>query len=87
MDSTLEELMKKIGECKIEHFSLDTKEKKLKLYYKEDFDSFFPRFKAQPRVIDTSSEPYLPYGAGHYAFFEYNGWKISGDVTSHKSKK
>lgn len=87
MDSTLEEMLQKIKECKIEQFSLDTKEKTLKLYYKEDFDIFFPIFKAEPKQIDTKSDPYLPYGAGHYAHFEYNGWRISGDITNHKPNK
>ncbi len=73
------ELMSLLEKCSVKEFCLDTKNRELHLYNKEDFDRFFPELDAKPQIADSRKYG-EPYGAGNVAFFEYGGWRISGDV-------
>jgi hypothetical protein len=80
------ELIDLLDELNIENFTLNTEEKKLIIYYKEDFDIFFPKLNACPECFRDSAKV-LPYTATHYTFFDYQGWDIRGNIVNNKSAK
>ena len=75
--AVLKELSSLLEECKIDEWAIDTKNKKLTIYYKEDFDRFYPRLNAEPTISDPHGYG-APYGAGHWAFFITRDGKLKG---------
>jgi hypothetical protein len=80
---TRKELINLLDNLNIEDFMINTKEKQLLIYYKEDFDNFFSKLNANPRVLDDKDKT-LPYGATHFASFEYHDWFIKGNILANK---
>ena len=85
---TRKELINLLDELNIEDFAINTEERKLRIHYKEDFDVFFPRLNLNvpPNVLNDRHK-ILPYGATHFAFFDYKGWHIEGNIATYKKSK
>lgn len=81
----VKELTDLLKECEIDKYVLNTADKKLEIKYKEDFDIFYPRLNAEPKMNDPNVYG-APYGFGLIAFFDYKGWEIKGWITHHKPK-
>ncbi|MFH1503372.1 MAG: hypothetical protein ABIE36_01825 [Candidatus Diapherotrites archaeon] len=80
---TRKELISLLDELNIVDFTINTEEKQLSIHYKEDFDIFFPKLNAKPEVL-RDRDKILPYGATHFASFDYNTWHIKGNILQHK---
>lgn len=78
-------LLEKLEECRIDSFVLDAEKKVLIILYREDFVKYFPKLNGKPKVM-KDERGVLPYGWDHYAFFNYEGWEIRGNIIHHKSK-
>ena len=88
MDAIRKTLLDKLEQCSISDFVLDAERRILKLSYKEDFDRYLKEFPgAKPMVEKDAGRKITPYGIDHFAFFEYEGWEISGNIVHHKPKK
>ena len=82
-DETRTELINILDECDIQAFELNTSSRTLHIKYKEDFDNFYPKLSANPKV--NTPEYGTPYHFGKVAFFYYNGWRVQGGITVTKS--
>lgn len=77
-------LLEKLLECRINDFDLNARERVLTFTYKEDFDRYLREFPNAEPVVKKDTRGNLPYGWDHYAFFEYDGWEIRGNIVSRK---
>jgi hypothetical protein len=78
----INELTDLLKKCKIDDYILNTHDHELTIYYKEDFNKFFPKLNAQPffEKNNYSGQISLPK-------FDYKNWTIFGNVHNIKPKK
>ena len=77
--SKSEELTDLLNELNVEDYMLNTREKRLYIFYKEDFDSLYKRMGAQPKICCQRYGG--PSHFGKIAFYKYGRWRIEGCVS------
>ena len=77
--SKTEELTDLLSQLEVREYMINTREKRLYLFYKEDFDALYKMMGAEPKICCQRYGS--PSHHGKIAFYKYGDWRIEGCVS------